>query len=599
MWLAFGWLCSVAMATDYTWDGRSSGENPRPGDQPDLWSPPGVPGPGDTAVIEWGTADRGYAIDLGGLDIGEVTIDGQDDGIVGDFAAGTVHWRSGAITSQLTVHDELELVGDHGAVLDGGRVILPADAVMTGSGAKLYAGNGGRVVVHGRVELTDSRFDYSYGTSDAVLEVDGELAGSNVDLGGFWGLDCVGGTVSTAGLALGEAGNGEHVLDGCLLDGTDLDFEDPSGGYTVITLGAPSTIVANDRGVPDLRLGVLTYLEGPGSFDGDGVIAWDGGSIELPVPESYDDPYEVRIDGTITMRIAGDEERTLTTGDLRIGPDAALDVADEAYVVITGGTLVIDGTMTSTATAGLLTYNASGYVDVHGTLDVASGTLEVQDALTTDGDVLVGGLLDLSHGGYAPFLQTGGRTRLDGGTLAAELRSMDNYGAIYSETPYVLTFAGGRVEGDGVLDADVDASGATLAPGGDDPLGTIDVIGGLVLSSGSAIEVELGDPETAACDLVDVAGVATLDGGLAVAVTDDAGRIRGESYTVITYASHDGEFASVDVDGDLETADVATNEGSVVVNAETSGGCSTAPSAALGWLGLLAAGAAKRSRRTS
>ncbi len=146
-----------------------------------------------------------------------------------------------------------------------------------------------------------------------------------------------------------------------------------------------------------------------------------------------------------------------------------------------------------------------------------AGTIEVWDGvLRADG----------------PFRQTAGETFLDGGTLRN-----DNYN---------LVFDGGRLRGSGAIDLAQDKwlqnNGAVVQPTG---LLTLDEH--YSQSSSGALQIDIGGLTPGSeHDQFIVGRQASLNGRLILAPTGDFTPAAGDSFLVMTYGSHSGQFTEVE-----------------------------------------------------
>jgi hypothetical protein len=148
--------------------------------------------------------------------------------------------------------------------------------------------------------------------------------------------------------------------------------------------------------------------------------------------------------------------------------------------------------------------------------------ISLTNAATVD---LRGGSLRITEG--AEYIQTGGQTTLGGGTLGEE-GGVEIWGG---------TLLGpGTVEGDLIL-----RNVGTLSPGGHS-LGSLSVTDSYQQAPDGTLILRF---EAADHDRLDVVGEATLDGNLEVGLEDGFLPEVGKRLTVMTYASHMGDFAAV------------------------------------------------------
>ena len=143
-----------------------------------------------------------------------------------------------------------------------------------------------------------------------------------------------------------------------------------------------------------------------------------------------------------------------------------------------------------------------------GTVEALSGTLAFSGGLT----------------------QTAGVTRLNGGNLALSSSA--------------LALQGGTLTGAGTTTGSANNSGGTVSPGNNGP-GTLTLTGTYTQGAGGTLNIELGGltPGTQ-YDRLAVSGAATLNGTLNVSLISHFFPDLGNTFQVLTYASHTGDFTT-------------------------------------------------------
>ncbi len=244
----------------------------------------------------------------------------------------------------------------------------------------------------------------------------------------------------------------------------------------------------------------------------DGTIDADDGGI-LTVQESTNLAGGVLTGGTweatsnSTLEILGGQITTSAASILLSGPQSHI-YSDDA--------------MTKNALS-LLAANAAG-----GQLTVTGGANVLDTAgLTSAGALSLGPNSSLT---VASYIQTGGSTSLQGGTLATVPHAQVDIEA--------GTFSGpGSVEGDLKNAANLDLGSA---------LGTLSVTGNFTQTATGSLSVALGGtaPGTQ-YDQVQVSATANLGGTLDISLVNGFGPSAGQQFQVLTFAASSGNFATV------------------------------------------------------
>lgn len=368
-----------------------------------------------------------------------------------------------------------------------------------------------------------------------------ELDGGGMHSGGF----------TVAGPATLQFGGGTHTLKGGSAisgagtvkfsgDGTTditagtydvTGSTNVSGGMTKfdagVTVNAAGTFVISD-GTIDFSSGaairVPTYTQSGGTLTGSdgmdiaGLMTWSGGVIggsgviNANGGMLIDNPESVQIADTRHLNNAGVATWS-GAGSIQHSPGAAFtNQPTGTFNIQTSGdvfdgTFSNSGTLIKTAGSGDGVTQFTGAFITNGTVDVQSGTLE----------------FDTSYG------QSLGITRLSGGALQAT-------------TP--LNITSGRLEGFGTIRGSVDMGGE-VAPGA--PLGVLQIDGTYTQRAAGALDVEIGGV-TAGTDFdrLDVTGAATLAGTLRVSLVNGFTPSPGNTFQIMTFGSHTGDFTTTD-----------------------------------------------------
>ena len=140
------------------------------------------------------------------------------------------------------------------------------------------------------------------------------------------------------------------------------------------------------------------------------------------------------------------------------------------------------------------------------------------------------------------FTQTAGQTVVDG-TFAV------NGGS--------LNLQGGVLAGSGAISGTVDNAAATVEPG--TSAGTLTISGGYTQGAAGTLYIELAGTSAGQYDKLAVSGAASLGGTLHVEPIDGFVPEVGQQFTVMTFGSRTGEFASISGPGQYDVTYNATN----------------------------------------
>jgi filamentous hemagglutinin family protein len=279
-----------------------------------------------------------------------------------------------------------------------------------------------------------------------------------------------------------------------------------ASNYARLTGSGPRQLYARDdiyidAGANPLTLAGLTTAAGAGTI---GLRTTAANDLTFGGVTDIDDALNISIGGNIVFP-AGSS--FTTSGGLTL--NSPTQIAATAAVSVTGGTL-----------------SASAAVDNTGTLTKGNaGTSSFSAGLANSGAINVNaGTLDLT-GGYT---DAGGVLSLGGGNLTSPAAG--------------LTLVSGTLKGAGTVDGNVVNNG-TVAPGTSP--GTLVINGNYTQGAGGILDIELGGTaQGVTYDLLQVTGIASLDGTLSVSLFGGFAPVAGNSFDVVTYASRSGNFAS-------------------------------------------------------
>ena len=266
-----------------------------------------------------------------------------------------------------------------------------------------------------------------------------------------------------------------------------------------------------------------------------GLFQWTGGFITVPfqgMPFTNTGDMTLANTGLVTLRgdgtfiNAGTIEQT-GPGDLNI---QSFGISNLTTLVNQAGA-VYD----IQADSGISSNSGGGTVMNQGTLQKSAGnntsTISVvfnnsDTPANPNSDLVLArhGRLDLTN-----FSQTAGAINLAGGAVGA-----GNNGT--------LAIAGGLLEGTGEVFANF-VNGGTVSPGGDGAIGTLTIHGNYTQTSSGTLNIDLASASSFDRLLIDVA--ASLAGALHVNLINGFMPSHNQTFTIMTFGSHTGNFTSV------------------------------------------------------
>ncbi|MDB6175336.1 MAG: hypothetical protein JWL59_4647 [Chthoniobacteraceae bacterium] len=305
----------------------------------------------------------------------------------------------------------------------------------------------------------------------------------------------------------------------------DLGTASIAGAYNVGTTNILANSTVNFDG-SDAGTGVLN--QSTGTLGGTGMLtvtssfAWTGGA------QKGSGITKVAAGGTMTISGGSKtlERRIDNSGSVIWNSPSDISSGNGAIFNNFGSiNLQGDGGIAYDRGGTVTTFNNSGTLSKSG----GSGTTVFGGSFNNSGSINAKtGVLAMN----GVFTQTAGATALTGGGISAV-------------SP--LLFTGGELIGSGTITGSVSNSAATVKPGGNAAAGLLTITGNYTQGSAGTLAVELGGGG-ALSDQLNVAGTATLDGTLNVALINGFLPLTGSAYNVLSYGSHSGTFPTLSGD---------------------------------------------------
>lgn len=151
------------------------------------------------------------------------------------------------------------------------------------------------------------------------------------------------------------------------------------------------------------------------------------------------------------------------------------------------------------------------------------------------GTIINSGLIDVQEGilSLYPFTQTSGTTRLAAGTF---------FSGTQDHEAFAIT--GGVLEGNGTVSRGYPVnSGGVVAPGL--PIGTLYIPDGYIQGLAGTLAIDLGGTANGQYDKLAVDSGVALDGTLRLSIVNGYVPHVGDSFVVMTYSTHTGQFSRV------------------------------------------------------
>ena len=469
------------------------------------------------------------------------------------ISTGTLSLRGGGTLSATAT-----LTAATGTVLDfnGGTYIVLTGRPSAGVGNAVVSFTGASVTINGTysvpglTSVTNGEVDFNVPVTIGTLNQSaGTIAGTGtITVSGLttWTggtMSGTGTTIANGGLTLGAAAtNTQMFLDkrtlnnfgtatliensnsfGLLLSSGATFHNEPGASFSFLSDSSITSNGGSPAGGTFVNDGTLSKTTGTGTSNvGNGITLTNTGTIQV-------DTGILSIQGTFTN--FSSTTRTLTGGSYIVSgalqfPNADI-VANAAAITLSGTTSrIIDGSNLN-ALRNFATNTAAGSLTILG-----GRNLTTPGAFSNAGNVTIGtGSAFTASGTYT---QSGGSTNLTGGSLTS--------------TNNKVTINGGLLGGNGIVAGNV-ANGGQVIPGGTGGAGVLNFASNYTQSSGGSLIANLGgaSPGTDYGQLV-VSGLATLDGTLDVHLINGFAPTNGETFQVLNYDPHSGQFASVVLD---------------------------------------------------
>ena len=498
--------------------------------------------PAGGAFVNAGTLSK-----TGGTGTSAIGVTLTDTGPI-QATSGTLGLWGGGTTSGAAT-----LTAGAGADLDfhGGTFAVAAGSSLSGAGTMSFSGAtvtvAGSYNVAGQTSVSGGTVDFnSSATAETLAQSGGTLTGAGT-LTVNGALSWTGGTMSgsgttvaNGGLTLGGTATSTYYLEylsartlnnfgtatlASYYDSHGLYID--SGGTLNNEAGASFTLVSdaqifNNGGSPAggtfVNAGTLSKTGGTGTST-IGVALNNAGTIQAASGTLY-------IQGTFSNYASA--THTLTGGSYIVS--ATLQFPD-VNIVTNASAITLSGTasqIVDTSSLDALRHFATNTSD--GSLTLLGGrNLTTPGAFSNAGAVTVGaGSTFTATGAYT---QSGGSTNLAGGALTS--------------TTSTVSINGGLLGGSGTVNGNVNNSGQVI-PGGVGAIGVLDITGTYTQTSSGSTTINLGgtNPGTGYSQLT-VGGLATLAGDLDVNLVNGFAPANNDTFQVLNYNSHSGQFANI------------------------------------------------------
>jgi len=379
----------------------------------------------------------------------------------------------------------------------GQQLIVKHGTVVNQSGATLATlDTDGRL----HVEYSTLRIDGTYSAGDGLLE----LFDTTVEpIPGGTGTLSIAGTAKLTDAVISmdvvNSGTVEYYRDGNTISGQLTN----QPGALLQVLGVRSNNVHDQKA----KLAVSSDVNNAGTLDLSGLNA----------PNYYAAPWA-------TLEVTGGTLINQSTGVIRtlVGGFG-------------GGTRCLIAELDN---QGTLNVQESTQITGVGANHLNSGTIDV------DGDTLILGYFNsLTNAGNVDIDGTG-RINVVGGAYLQTAGLTDVAGVLQvTGTGALVDLQGGTLRGTGLVTGDV-LNSAEVVPG--NSAGTLQINGDYTQTAAGLLGLEIGG-EIAGVDndLLDISGSAAFDGTLNVEILAGFTPTVGDTFEVINYASHTGQFAAV------------------------------------------------------
>jgi RHS repeat-associated protein len=521
--------------------------------------------------------DGGLAAPQGTLtNAGTITINNTGNDNQVNLAEGPIV-NQGMITEiggGFYVHGGGTLDNQAGATLDlqGDATITQADTggTLTNEGLIEKTSGTGNTVLQlpftntGTMDVASGMVTIDYGTlTGGAYSV---AAGSDLELAPQYGTTTLTGafTMTDAGTVSLTGGTLDIGTAGATFDCTQFDFD---AGEINLAPGGTTLDCAQfdwDGGTLNGAMGNLTNA---GTIDIDASTS----DVFLNNDGTIFDQGTIVETGTAGLNLHGDGVSPTTLdieagGTYEIGSDVGID---NQYGGATA--LINQGTITKTAGTGTSTLTIDGTITNTGTIDAASGTLDLEATTVAEvsGGTLSAGTWKATGGGSLAFPQ-GTAITTNGGsvTLGGAGASIPAVAGLSANSGSLTVTGGATFATTGNL-----GNTGTLVVG---PSSTVTVKGTYTQGSAATLDVQLGGaPAAAAFGTLATTGAATLNGTLQADLVDGYVPTAGDTFPVLTFASTTGAFATFDLPTEFVTRSANTGLSLLAATSGTGGGTGT------------------------
>lgn len=553
-----------AFAATYTWDAPDGFWR-----EAANWSPPGVPGAGDTAILTNGaTIFVDEPVTVGALHMHECVLDMANTMTIGDlvWTLGVMRGGGWTIVNGTAEVSGIVTVVDHVMVFNGTSSLTGNSRIVVEDGAQLW-NNGTFTFANGPGGEMGFFGGYGRYTTNGLTVIDAGAGGMmrfnigvvSTNTGAFeivsgttevnQGEEFAGAMIITDPGRVDVRSHCSFVFGGSVTGTGTMRFSDWHS-HVDATYDMAHTEVDHGRvtfGMPITNVGTLTVTSGTAEFATPesvpvASLALGGGGPRIAEVTGYGDIHVNGPSTWVSGRLGGSGNTTFANGlTISTVADKTLDgrsltcaggtctiAGPEAVVVVTDPQDFIENQavfeLTGDAGSGLGI--AGGRFYNYGTLRRPTGSTGMGQIY---GDFINQGTVEAVAGtiGFSAFTQTTGTTRLAGGALFAD----------------VVSIWGGSLTGTGSVLGTV-LNFATMAPGFSP--GTIDITGAYQqIGSSGRYEVELGGTAPGTFDRTVVAGPVSLSGTLAVTFVNGYTPAAGDTFEIMTFPSRSGDFTTM------------------------------------------------------
>ena len=446
-------------------------------------------------------------------------------------------------------------LGTSGLTISGGTLITSGDGVINDYGGTLLDGTINPVVIDGTLTIPP------VGTNPGV-----PMQGTIKNTGTISVLTNSGKPNNGVGIPSGETltltGSGDFVMG----DGTNNSYNNNvelAGPGTLLNQstiagtgqirGEPSitnqgTISAN---VPEGSAGLLLEVccEGTGGISNSGTLeAANGGGLEIFPSTSFTNTGKIEAQVNSTVHINNPftnlSNNTLTGG---------------TYIV--AGTLIIPGNIDTNAAkitlngkaSQILNPNTNALANFVTNAPKGGFTVNAKQSFTSAGTFTNQGIITVGKGSTftvgsgGSYLQTGGRTTVDGKLTIAKAGEENAAPDSESEpAASVIRISKGSLFGNGGnIAAHVVSAGTVIPADSLTKVGELTVTGAYTQTSVGALDANIDGASSGQFNLLNVSGTATLGGTLNIGLLNNFVPAVGDTFAILAAKSVTGVFATV------------------------------------------------------